>query len=215
MARKKQLATYLEEDPKRVMREIVDALNHGSAHNPRLDVENHARLLRAIKAWKESGPDLFKMKIPEQDRFTLLDTEQFFEFRLVATHSGRAYISLTPTGKNYRDIVQFYFGRLILCPLWSRLGGPCPTCSLWYVKKTERNSQFCSRKCAGDAVKARSHQRIHDRKLNDAQRALKNYRTRGRRYRNLGWRDFVSQATGVSKTWLTRAANNGDLIPPR
>jgi hypothetical protein len=193
---------------------MVEALNEGIRANVHLNPKAHARLLRIVRAWKASGPNLFEMYVPQSDNAQMDEMWKAWQCILVPTNSGRAHISLSPTGPNF-DVVAYYFVRLILCPDWDLLGGPCKQCKRWYVKNTHRESEFCSRKCAGAAVKARKQEKRYNRKLQCAQRALKNFRSHGPRYRDLGWRDFVSQATGISKTWLTRAANDGILLPPQ
>ena len=151
--------------------------------------------------WK-SGPDLFKMKAD------LVEMQKAFEFFLVPTHTGRAYISLSPTGPNFRDIVAFYFVRLIVYA-WDRLGGPCPKCEKWFaIKGRRRNDRtFCSRRCAANIAKENERKRIYDDKIEEALQAMANYANRPARFKDLDWKDFVVR-------FLTLAVRKEDLTEP-
>lgn len=236
MKRKPVIPLLREEDPARVLQQTVDVLNHGTKANPRMTAANHQRLLRAVGAWKESvrawkesakawndasrdpskipGPP--RMLVPLEDRMTLGDVKGVFEWHLSPPNgSGRAYVSLSPTGENFRDVAAFYFGRLIMSSGCEKLGGPCLKCGLYYIKQSLRNSVFCSRKCAGGAVQSRIRKKEHIEKLSRAMRAIKNYRTRPSRFVDLGWKDWVAQAeSDITPKFLSRAVTQGELRPP-
>jgi hypothetical protein len=214
MARTKGMPMMMWEDPKRFLPEIANALNQGSSFDPRLDSVSHARLLRLVRAWKESGPNLLKMKVREDDNATFDRLWDAWRCRLAPTSSGRASVFLSPTGANSADVVAVYFIRLILSPDCEKLGGPCPNCDKWFPKKTKRKSVFCSRACAGNATKANARAKKHNVKLDKAMRAIKNYKSRPSRFRDLNWKEYVSQAAPVSEKWLTRAITFGELVPP-
>jgi hypothetical protein len=209
-------ATFKGEDPRRVLQETVDALNLGERANPRLNPKAHARLLRLVRAWKDSGPDLFKMTSQgtnEQVSYLW----KAWECRLAPTHSGRAYLFLSPTGEHFRDVVAFYFIRLILCPDWAKLGSPCLNCGKWYVKKTKRTSEFCTARCAGNATKARERARRRKQKLASAKELLRNYSGRHARYREMDWKQWVVEGTDgkTSRKFLTMVVDTGELVPPK
>src|SRR5882762_4014453 len=151
----KRIPVFVGEDPVTGLQEIVDVLNDGKKADPRLTARSHQKLLRLVRAWKKSGPDLLKMDVSREDDVSLDDIKGAYEWVLAPASDGRAYVSLSPTGKNFRDIVAVHFGRLILSPNCEKLGGPCPKCERYYVKQTLRPSAFCSRKCAGGAMQAR------------------------------------------------------------
>src|ERR1700727_1750179 len=106
MSRKKLNTPIAGEDPERGMKEVINALNFGSRANERLDSAAHSKLLRVVKAWKASGPDLGKMKVPLEDRVQLQDMEKAWRFHLANVGSGRACWFASPTGENFRDLVS-------------------------------------------------------------------------------------------------------------
>ncbi len=201
------------EDPKRGLADIVAALNKGRRFDTRFTSNTHAKLLRLVRAWLDSGPDLLKMKVRDDD-FDL--SEQWKAWRTdIAPAGPRAYISLSPTGENFRDVVAFYFVRLILNPQCERLG-LCPKCQAWFVRKTARASIYCSRRCAGNAAKTAERVRLHAEMLLHAEKAIRNYRTRPMRFRDLSWKQWVVQAEPrLSKDWITRAVTRGELVAPQ
>lgn len=207
---------FVGEDPELVLREIVDILNRGSEANERFDDKVHARLLRLVRAWKKSGPDLFKMQVVLEDNAQMHEMEKGWEWHLAPSHSGGACWASSPTGSNFRDFAAIQFVRLITNPEWDRLGGPCPKCDFWYVKKTRRQSTYCSRKCAGNATKTKQRRLQHSRDLDRVQKAIKNYRTRPARFKNLDWMEYVCRAEdGITKNWLTMEVNKGELRSPK
>lgn len=115
-----------------------------------------------------------------------------------------------------RDTAAMNFVRFTLNSRQALLRKPCLnlTCNRWYVSKTNRETDFCSRACAGSAVQARKRKREHDRKIKKAQAAIENYPSRPARFAEMDWKQFVSKATGISKKFLTVAVRNGELMPP-
>ncbi len=214
--KRRKNTSLIEEDPDRVIKEVVDVLNNGPKANDRLTSAEHERLARIVQAWKVSGPDLFKMKVAQCDRATLPELEKAFEFHLAPTHSGRAYVFTSPTGPNFRDIPAVYFVRLITCEKWDFLGGPCPNCHRWFKKKTRRSDNYwCSTGCGGNKRQARRRERLREKKLERAKQAIGNYSNRPARLRNYTWKKFVSEAIGVSKNWLQHQVTLGRLRPPQ
>jgi hypothetical protein len=140
------------------------------------------------------------------------EVEKAFHFHIAPTPSGRAYTVPSPTGENFRDVALVYFGRLILNPECERLGGPCLKCGKYYIKKTIRDSMFCSRKCSGGAVQTKRRARLHAEKLSEVDRAIANYRARPPRYDKLGCKEWILQAvSNITSKFLTRAIHRGEL----
>lgn len=239
-----------EEDPATVLKGIVAVLNEGAQANPRMTPANHQRLLRvvgawkgAVKAWKQSakawndtGRDPSKIPGPPNVLLALADLgdrttpargwldyiKRVFDWHLsIPAGNGRVYVSLDATGENSGDIVAWYFGRLIINSACEKLGGPCPQCKRYYAKRTLRDSEFCSHRCASHAAQTRRNARLHEAKLEAAMHAIKNYRGRPKKYAEMGWKEWVALATEdyfpqdeISLQFLTRAVNNGELRPP-
>jgi hypothetical protein len=102
-----------------------------------------------------------------------------------------------------------------------KLGGPCTKCDRYYIKQTLRDSEFCSRKCASHATQTRINKELHEKKLDASRSAIKNYRSRPKKYAGMGWKQWVELATedefpqdAITAKFLTRAVNNGELRPP-
>jgi hypothetical protein len=89
----------------------------------------------------------------------------------------------------------------------------CLKCPKWFVAEDPR-AEFCSKRCGGNARSARLRKREHDRKIEKARRAIKNYLTRPARFAKMTWKEYVSEAAGVSKKFLTTAVRDGELSPP-
>jgi hypothetical protein len=86
-------------------------------------------------------------------------------------------------------------------------------CQRWFIAKDKR-AQFCSKKCGGNARSAKLRKREHERRIEKARGACKNYSTRPARFAKMSWKEYVSQATGCSKKFLTTGVRNGELIIP-
>jgi hypothetical protein len=123
------------------------------------------------------------------------------------------------------SVIDFYDGdtaaknfvRFTLNSREALLRGPCRrlTCKKWYVSKTNRETDFCSRACAGGAAHAAQREREHDRKIKKAQAAIENYLGRPARFAEMDWKQFVSKAERLSKKFLTVAVRDGELALPR
>ena len=103
---------------------------------------------------------------------------------------------------------------LITNPLWKQLGGPCGRCGDYDLKKTKRQKVYCPRACglrttAASAMRQR-RQREQTNKIRNAQSLIDRWSKNKRR---LAWNDWVSNRTGYTVRWFTRAVNNGKLRP--
>lgn len=221
------LSEYEEQDN---LNAVVKMLNDHSGpednwNGKMYDSEDAARLRRLVIAWMQyecNFHDFFLGGIEPGDRDAM---ERLFKG--IGAQVNRATGTLriidnypaTRGVKNPRyDEAAIQFNRLLNNSQHALLGGPCryEKCQKWFVKKTRRSSFYCSRKCGGNDRKGddRTNERV--KKLEDVQQAIQNYEAaRGRgRFANLGWKEYVRQATGVSKKWLTCALIKCDIVPP-
>jgi hypothetical protein len=89
--------------------------------------------------------------------------------------------------------------------------------ALWdyFLKKVKRQKIYCSRSCGSEmtaiAAVRRRRQREYADKLRRAQKAISDWSKCNSR---LGWKDWVSNETGYTVKWITRATNNKHLQPP-
>lgn len=172
---------------------------------------------RLIKLWMNSGPNLRKMfrKHPELAQRVRAGSTVFS-----ALPYGRGHLEWVPienerAAPSPEDQALEYFMTLITNPQWKMLGGPCQRCKDYFLKKTRRQRVYCSRTCgsrvtAGQAVN-RHRQQQRAKKIEIAQRAIGKY---GEQKRRLAWKDWVSNHTGYTTQWITRAANKGELKQP-
>jgi hypothetical protein len=178
MPRKKQTSRVWSENPEAALRDVVKALNSPEAVNWRKP-DDHARFLRYVRNWQKSGPDLWKMKIPRGDvpaRATdlLRAMEKTHRLKLAPMHDGSAVWTGFPSGPN-NDLPLIYFTRLVTGVPW-RLGGPCPNCNKWFVKKTERDATiYCSKTCGNTSRQARLRAEKRKELLKTTQRAINYY----------------------------------------
>ncbi len=174
-------------------------------------------LRRLVEAWQASGPNLQKLftRYPELERRT-----KYGETIFLATKSGHGHLEWAPNpvGANrssaQRGVLEDFM-MLIANPRWELLGGPCAGCRDYFLKHTKRQTVYCSRTCSSavTAVPAmkRKRQEEQARKIQLAQEYIGEwYKTK----RRLGWKEWVSNETGFTIRWITRAANRGALRPP-
>lgn len=174
-------------------------------------------LSRLVAEWMKSGPNLRKMfrkhpKLAQQARkgstifYTLPYGRGYLEWAPITNETG----ALSPQDQAFE-----YFMTLITNPQWEMLGGPCRRCKDFFLKKTKRRRVYCTRKCGSGitAVQAvdRYRQREHAKRIERAQDAIEQWSKAKRR---LGWKDWVSNRTDLTKKWITRAVNKGDLQHP-
>lgn len=176
-----------------------------------------AELERLIKRWMKSGPNLRKLfrKYPELARRARTGSTVLY-----ALPSGRGYLEWTPIAHEGAALTPEhqaleYFMTLITNPQWEMLGGPCRRCEDFFLKKTRRPRVYCSRTCGsritGAQAVSRHRQQERAKKIEVAQRAIGKYSEHKRR---LAWKEWVSNQTGYSANWITRAVNKGELRRP-
>lgn len=172
--------------------------------------EDAVWLRRLVLAWKEAGHTIRQMKMRKRDRDRLrkyvetihVTAQMDGELRIVDFYSG--------------DAAAMNFTRLVRNSQKAKLGGPCGQCERWYVSKTQRETKYCSRKCAANAAKAKERRRKRDELMEDVRQATRNYDKRPTRFAEMPWKEFVTKAVpGVSKKLLTVAIQKGELRPPK
>jgi hypothetical protein len=114
------------------------------------------------------------------------------------------------------------FIRLLLHPLREKLSDrPCARCDRYFLKKTARQTEYCSRKCSRDGTAAfATKKRLrdqHSRKLTVAAELAQKWitvRTKD------DWKQWVAKhprgvREEITPKFLTRAVNKGGLMPPK
>ena len=234
------MPTTFSESPERALREVVSALNSPDTIAWRKP-DDQERFLRYVRKWRESGPNLLKMKAP------LMAMRNTYGLSLVPKSNGGAFWHVGPIGPNI-DLPLIYFTRLVTSNP-ERLGGPCPNCNKWFVKKTERDKTYCSKNCGSKSRQAKLRYEERKELLKTTQRAINYYAyskelirlsdkaARGLLTKDIGgtiyarrlasvahwslddWKKAVSYAAQaytpeISKNFLTRAVKSGELTPP-
>ena len=174
--------------------------------------DDAVRLRRLVLAWVASGRDRRNMKLSKQDREKL----ESFTGRIRVTTAPNGMLVVIDFYPHPYDSAAINFTRLIRNSQRARLRGPCVQCGLWYISKTQKETLYCSRKCAGGAAKAKERKRRRDGVMKKVRQAIENYETRPARFAEMPWKEFVRKAVpGVSKKFLTMAVRNGELLPPK
>ena len=158
------------------------------------------------------------------------DMRESLRVQWLPTSTGRAHLIFSPVvpedkkekgrdGK-YRKtpdgVALELFYTLTLNPEWDRLCGPCARCARYYIKKTSRQTKYCTRQCGSLATAtASTRKRLdeeHADKLRRAEAAVLSWpAARG----ILNWKQWVSRREpDISSKWLTRAVNKGELHSP-
>lgn len=211
------------------MHNLVHALNGakprisraGSSDKPRTVqlrlLKSQKDLRRLVNEWMASGPDLIELfkRNRELEFLVGYGRTQFYPM-----HDGRGHLDWMPeipstAESSYSKQALQDFMILITNPLWELLGGPCVRCGEYYLRKVKRQKIYCSRNCASEATAVaatrRQRQQEHTDKIRRAQSAVNKWTKVNSR---LGWKDWVSNETGYTVRWITRAANKKDLMTP-
>ena len=212
------------------MHNLVHALNGvkprisqvGSSDRPRRVKlrlpKSQKDLQRLVGAWMGSGPDLIQMfkREPELELWV-----RYGRTILYPVHDGRGHLDWIPeigsSGQPpYSKQALQDFMILITNPLWEFLGGPCARCGDYYLKKARRQKIYCSRNCGAEATAVattrRRRQQEHADKVRRAQNAIDDWcKAKPRR----DCKDWVSNETGYTVRWITRAEHKKHLkLPP-
>jgi hypothetical protein len=209
-ARSKQV--LVGEPSRKDLEEICQVLNSKKA-------KGTFELQRLVKAWFASGPNLKKML--HADHRLWGDVQNSWRSLYVPTNTGRAHIALFPEGpgenkESPQDEARRLFAALTLNPQNTLLAGPCARCGNYYLKKTRRQKVYCSQRCGttATALSAVSKKRAdeHAQGLRSARAALLAWKPTSNEE---GWKKAISRRTNLTVQWLSRAANKGELSPPR
>jgi hypothetical protein len=205
-------AVLVGEPSRKDLEEICEVLNSKT-------MRESVELRRLVTAWFKSGPNLQKMLHSD---FVLWEAVQNAWTSLyLPARNGRAYLALFP--KNSGDDKErveteahLLFAALTLNSQCNLLAGPCARCGVYYLKKTRRQKVYCSQRCgsAATALPAVRKKRAaeHGRKIALARAVLSRLKPTRDETR---WKAGVSKRTGLSVKWLSRAANQGEISPPR
>jgi hypothetical protein len=173
-------------------------------------------LRRLVVAWRECDSSLLGLWLKDPELQDDMSKGRFF----IQPHGIGGKIMHIPYGAvnpglSSRKAALAMFTSLMTHPRIEAFGGPCKRCSRYYLRKTTRQSIYCSRRCgaANNATfytRAR-REKIHKEKLDLAKSAVTEW-TPGRNNRD--WKRGVAREAGVTVKWLTRAVNKGDLSGP-
>lgn len=175
-------------------------------------------ILRGIvQRWQASGPDLSEFRRGNPTTWAALQQHLKNHPPLLSQTevSGGAdlicdpYPSKTPD----QEAVRFFL-MLILNPEWAKLAGPCARCRNYYIRGSARNKSYCSRSCGTrtTALAATKKKRDEERaeKLRQVTKLCEQWSTKRI---SQDWKSWVC-GHDVTKTFLTRAVNKGDLKAP-
>jgi len=184
------------------------------------------RMLRALLEWDKSGSrNIQDLRLSREDRADLRKYTQ--QISMGVSPNGSYYVRDFPSPRWNEALHQFV--RLLNNRQRAYLDGPCVNRKRhegrdhWYLKKTKRWTEFCSKYCAGDATQANRRGKNYQKKIEKAAAAIRNYPTRPPRFRALTWQEYVIEDSrpargkkpSISKKFLTMAVKSGRLIPPK
>jgi hypothetical protein len=180
-------------------------------------------LRRLLKTYFELGRSL-----PESEWRILVESAE--PKLLFVRNTGRFCLWVDPKRPWDPDYcARYFFVRFTMNPDFEKLGGPCPRlkksgvpCGRFFIRAGFREKRYCSRECASSAdartstVRKRAEE--HRVKLEAAKRGIAEFnRLPSSRRARTTWKDYVARsdrAAGISKKFLTRAVNRGELQPP-
>jgi hypothetical protein len=177
------------------------------------------RILRElVQRWQVSGPDL--KKFHRDNPTTWAAVERYREQNppkvWYSGGSGGASLIESPNPGNTpsQEAVRFFL-MLILNPEWERLAGPCARCGKYYIRGTALNKLYCSRSCGtrATALAATKRKREVERaeKLHTVAKLCQQWSTTRTKK---DWKSWICEREYVTKTFLTRAVNKGELEVP-
>jgi hypothetical protein len=174
-------------------------------------------LRRLVVAWRECDSSLLGMWVKDRELQDNMSKGRF----LIQPHGIGGKIMPIPygavnPGPSSKEAALAMFTSLMTHPRIEAFGGPCKRCSRYYLRKTTRQSIYCSRRCGAAShatfyTRAR-REKIHKEKLDLAKSAVAEW-TPGRNNRD--WKRGVAREAGVTVKWLTRAVNKGELNAPK
>jgi len=190
------------------------------------------KLRSLVDKWLTSGPNLQVMMLKDSVLAARLRRSWKAHYRPQA--SGRAHLELLPDQPlNPTEMYRHYLGRpfeegktafeaerdaflhftaLTLNPCCWQLGRcarPVEKCGRYFVK-AKPGKKYCSTDCHRFGTGERQYAAGREEKLSKAQDAIDRY-YRLKHRPALGWKEWVSEKTGITLNFLTHAANK---LPP-
>jgi len=181
--------------------------------------ELRRHLLEYVESWLSGGSDFDKWA----SEFPALHSRineilNNVEFLILPDNAARRakLFTVTPADSTihpgHRE-AAWLFAKFITSTFYDRIG-QCPQCRKYFFSIRGGAKKYCSRSCATgftarQAVKAK---RAEDKreKLKRALDALEKYETLTPK--NKDWKSWVAKRAKVSKNWLTRTFERGDLV---
>jgi hypothetical protein len=103
---------------------------------------------------------------------------------------------------------------LVTNQYWAQLGGPCPECEDFFLKK-RRQQKYCTRACSSRATAISTMKRRRREEQEDKVLSANVLIAQWVRQRPKGdWKKWVKNEGGFTLHWLTRAAKNGRIHAP-
>jgi hypothetical protein len=171
-----------------------------------------------VQRWQASGPDLAKFQ--RENPTTWAAVQQYRKTNppllwYTVGSGGASLIENSCPGKTPNQEAIRFFLMLILNPEWQRLAGPCGRCGNYYIRRTALNKAYCSRSCGtrATALAATKRKREEERaeKLRRVAQLCQQWRTTRTKQ---DWKSWICGQWDITKAFLTRAVNKGDLKPP-
>jgi hypothetical protein len=208
-------ATNLREPFIDPLENIVAGLNEAE---PRLPEQQ--RFLRELVGKWNSCDRSYESLLKREPAVAAILNRTQWTTRLFPAPTGGASLWVAPSLRQPepepgRDFALQLFVNFLTHRSCQRLGGPCPRCGRYYIRRTVRQRVYCSRKCAKDTTAvAATTKRLQAKKAADLQcaaNAVAEWETTRRRQ---DWKRFVKARCRLSFHFLTRAVNEGTLQPP-
>lgn len=182
--------------------------------------ETPVYLRELVHFWQISGSGSVRPSSTHQFWQEINEYFQKMPKRLIPVPGGGATIwwnsrpDMDPRGEALRWFVEF-----LINPDCRKLAGPCDRCGRYYIRKSARNKRYCSRSCGTKATAIAATKRArtaeHQRKLERARKAIREY---AKARTKVDWKHWVAlkeREEGITPKFLTRAVNNGELqVPP-
>jgi hypothetical protein len=184
----------------------------------KIERETPSILRELVERWQASGPDLEKFH--RDDPTTLAAVEQHLKENppllwCTAGSGGANLIGSPRPGKTPSKEAVRFFLMLILNPEWERLAGPCVRCGNYYIRRTARNKAYCTRSCGTRATALAATKRKREGERAEKLRRVVKLCQQWRNTRTIqDWKSWICGQRDITKTFLTRAVNKGDLKPP-
>jgi hypothetical protein len=174
-------------------------------------------LRRLTESWLTNGRNLNSLLVAEP---ALAQAAQEMETRIVPGPDGRARLLLRFRSRqaeqlDRRTSTAHLFVSFLLNPDNDRLIGRCSRCKSFIERKTLHHKIYCSRKCALMSTSKAALRKRRQKERNDNLIALRLEISRlSKKELSGSWKDYASKRAGVTKTFLTRAINSGEIITP-